>query len=122
MQEMRQRMESEEGKAIYGRRKAMIEPLFGHFKHNLRFRQFFTRGLQAVQSEWLLLCIGVNIRKLSKWKKGRALPSTPQSQQNREPQRAGSLGQDLAAAFSRLISDLKSLFVPQKLSAQLVGQ
>lgn len=122
MQEMRERMESEEGKAIYARRKVMIEPPFGHFKHNLRFRQFFTRGLQAVQSEWLLLCIGLNIRKLSKWMKGRGLPSSPQSQENRVPPRGGSLGRDLAGAFSGLLSALSSIFAPRKLSTVLIGR
>ena len=64
MDRMRQRMESEQGKEIYSQRKWMIEPLFGHFKHNLKFRQFLTRGKRSVETEWLLLCIANNIRKV----------------------------------------------------------
>jgi len=67
LEEMRERVRSEEGKRIYAKRKTMIEPLFGHIKHNLRFRQFMRRGKQAVQVEWLLLCIGKNIRTLAKY-------------------------------------------------------
>jgi len=64
MQEMHERMESEEGKRIYARRKTLVERIFGHIKYNLKFRQFLLRGRQAVESEWLLLCIGMNIRKI----------------------------------------------------------
>ena len=66
MTAMRERMESPEGKAIYGRRKTMIEPLMGHIKKNLRFGQFNLRGRHGAEIEWLMLCIGVNIRKI--WK------------------------------------------------------
>jgi transposase len=67
MMEMKERMESAEGKAIYGKRKTMIEPPMGHIKKNLRFRQFYLRGRRGAEIEWLMLCIGINIRKIGKF-------------------------------------------------------
>ena len=66
MLEMKERMESPEGKKIYGKRKTIIEPRFGHIKKNLRFEQFNLRGRYGVEIEWLMLCIGINIRKIGK--------------------------------------------------------
>ena len=66
MLEMRERMESPEGKAIYGKRKTIIEPRFGHIKKNLGFQQFNLRGRWGAEIEWLMLCMGINIRKIGK--------------------------------------------------------
>ena len=46
-------------------RKAMIEGHFGHFKHNLRWRQFLARGLTACRAEFRLLCAAYNLMKLA---------------------------------------------------------
>lgn len=35
---------SHDGRAIYGRRKAIVEPVIGWIKHVLGFRQFSVRG------------------------------------------------------------------------------
>jgi hypothetical protein len=52
------------GRAIYARRKAIVEPVFGQIKHARGFRQFLRRGQQAVRDEWALLCTAHNILKL----------------------------------------------------------
>jgi len=52
-------------------RSASIEPFFGHIKHNLKFRNFQLRGLAGVNTEFALLAIGVNLKKLAKTWKGR---------------------------------------------------
>jgi transposase len=67
MTEMKQRMESASGKALYGKRKTMIEPPMGHIKKNLRFRQFSLRGRRGAAIEWLMLCIGINIKKIGRF-------------------------------------------------------
>lgn len=64
-QRMREKMESEAGRAEFRRRGALVEPIFGHFKSNLRFRQFHCRRRAGALGEFLLLCIGHNIRKLA---------------------------------------------------------
>jgi transposase len=52
------------GHAIYARRKAIVEPVFGQIKHARGFRQFLRRGLGRVQHEWALVCLTHNLLKL----------------------------------------------------------
>jgi transposase len=52
------------GHAIYARRKAIVEPVFGQIKHARGFRQFLRRGLVRVQQEWALVCLSHNLLKL----------------------------------------------------------
>jgi hypothetical protein len=52
------------GRALYARRKAIVEPAFGQIKHARGFRQFLRRGLRAVSEEWALICTSHNLLKL----------------------------------------------------------
>jgi transposase len=52
------------GRAVYARRKAIVEPVFGQIKHARRFRQFLRRGWTAVRHEWALICTVHNLLKL----------------------------------------------------------
>jgi len=61
---MRERLASEEGRAVYARRKAMVEPVFGQIKEARGFRRFSLRGLCAVQAEWRLVCLTHHLLKL----------------------------------------------------------
>ena len=49
---MKHRMKTPEGRALYGRRKSTVEPVFGIIKAVLGFRQFLLRGVEAVRGEW----------------------------------------------------------------------
>ena len=69
---MAQRMETEAARTEYRKRGRTVEPVFGQIKEVTRFRQFSFRGLAAVASEWLMVCIGHNIRKA--WRHGAAAP------------------------------------------------
>jgi len=40
MERMRARLGTEEGKRIYGKRKYMVEPVFGAMKYNRKFGEF----------------------------------------------------------------------------------
>jgi len=62
--EMRRRLLSAEGKALYKKRKQTVEPVFGQIKAARGFRQFLRRGLRNVQSEWAMLCTVHNLLKL----------------------------------------------------------
>ncbi|MGN8160830.1 IS1182 family transposase [Salinisphaera sp. RV14] len=64
VEEMRYRMRTADGRAVYAQRKCTIEPTFGIIKHVLGFRQFLLRGLNAVTGEWNLVCIAFNLKKL----------------------------------------------------------
>lgn len=71
---MRARLESEEGAAIYRRRKAIVEPVFGQIKHARGFRTFGLRGLRKVRGEFSLVATAHNLRKLYR---RRSEPLTP---------------------------------------------
>ena len=64
VQAMRHRLQTQQGKAVYGKRKATVETVFGIVKEVLGFRQFLLRGLHAVQGEWSLVCIGWNLKRM----------------------------------------------------------
>ena len=64
VQAMRHRLQTQEGKAVYAKRKATVETVFGIVKDVLAFRQFLLRGLDAVQGEWSLVCIGWNLKRM----------------------------------------------------------
>jgi hypothetical protein len=61
---MTHRLATKAGKALYGKRKSTVETVFGIIKHVLGFRQFQLRGLASVQSEWNLVCIGWNLKRM----------------------------------------------------------
>ena len=61
---MRHRLQTEQGRALYARRKTTIEPVFGIIKAVMGFRQFLLRGIDAVSAEWDLVCIAYNLKKL----------------------------------------------------------
>jgi len=63
---MRDRLYTPEGKALYKLRKQTVEPVFGQIKAARRFRQFLCRGLEAVRTEWSLVCTAHNLLKLFK--------------------------------------------------------
>ncbi len=52
------------GAKLYAKRQHSIEPVFGNIKNNLGYRRFTRRGLDAVQSEWRLICTAHNLLKL----------------------------------------------------------
>jgi hypothetical protein len=61
---MAHRLTTKTGKALYGKRKSTVETVFGIIKHVLGFGQFHRRGLEAVKSEWNLVCIGWNLKRM----------------------------------------------------------
>ncbi len=61
---MRKKLLSGEGKLKYFARQYIIEPIFGHLKFNIGYRSFLLRGLEKVNSEYKLMCIGWNLKKM----------------------------------------------------------
>src|SRR5205809_612605 len=64
LEEMKQKLQSDAGRAIYKMRKAIVEPVFGQIKECRHFRRFSFRGLENVKAEWKLVCLAHNILKL----------------------------------------------------------
>jgi len=61
---MKHRLKTPEGRNLYGRRKATIEPAFGVIKQVMGFRQFLLRGLRAVKGEWNLVSSAFNLKRI----------------------------------------------------------
>lgn len=62
-QQMNDKMEKEDSKAVYKERKVIVEPVFGQIK-NLGFRGFSVRGKEKVAGEFSLVCAVHNIKKI----------------------------------------------------------
>ncbi len=71
LNQMKQKLQTEAGRAIYKMRKAIVEPVFGQIKECRNFRRFSLRGLENVRAEWKLVCLTHNILKL--FRSGRRL-------------------------------------------------
>jgi hypothetical protein len=61
---MRRVLTTDHGGELYRKRKAMIEPVFGHTKFNRRIERFQRRGRSACRSEWRLITATHNLLKL----------------------------------------------------------
>jgi transposase len=63
---MSHRLGTPEGKALYKQRKQTVEPVFGVIKEVLGFRRFSMRGKEKTQTEWSLVCLSYNLKKIFK--------------------------------------------------------
>jgi transposase len=63
-QRMARKLRTKKGRSMYAKRKGMIEPIFGHLKQVLGFRQFSMRGLASMRGEWRLMATVHNLLKL----------------------------------------------------------
>jgi transposase len=61
---MKAKLENEEGKACYKKRKETVEPVFGIIKSAMGFTRFHLRGIQKVAAEWRLVALAYNCRRL----------------------------------------------------------
>lgn len=63
---MRQKLRSPEGRKIYQKRQAIVEPIFAILKQQRGLRRFNRRGLINVQTEWMMMAIAHNIARMRK--------------------------------------------------------
>ena len=61
---MQAKLETQDAKARYARRKQTVEPVFGIIKSALGFTRFHLRGLAKVTNEWTLIALAYNCRRL----------------------------------------------------------
>ena len=66
-EQMKQRIDSDQGRALYGGRFATVEPVFGNLRHNKRLNRFTLRGKPKVDGQWKLYCLVQNIEKLANY-------------------------------------------------------
>ena len=53
-EKMQAKLKTAAGRAVYARRKAIVEPVFGQIKESRGFRRFWLRGLDQIRGEWRL--------------------------------------------------------------------
>lgn len=63
-EKMDQRRQSKEGKKRYGLRKQTVEPVLGIIKAAMGFREFHLRGHPQVETEWALVTLAYNFKRL----------------------------------------------------------
>ena len=61
---MAHRLSTQAGRALYALRKQTIEPVFGIIKAALGFERFSLRGLGKVRTEWTLVTLAYNLKRL----------------------------------------------------------
>ena len=61
---MADKIDTESGRKIYNRRKAIVEPVFGNIRFQKRLDRFTLRGKIKVNIQWLLYCMVHNIEKV----------------------------------------------------------
>jgi hypothetical protein len=61
---MKAKLETEDGKAEYKKRKQTVEPVFGVIKSAIGFRRFSLRGLSKAATEWTLVTLAYNCKRM----------------------------------------------------------
>jgi hypothetical protein len=61
---MKEKMERDESRAQYRKRKQTVEPVSGTIKKWMGFTQFLRRGHEKVSSEWQLVTLAYDVKRL----------------------------------------------------------
>jgi transposase len=69
-EQMRYRLRTKAGRALYALRKETVEPVFGIIKQAMGFRRFLLRGKVKVSLEWTLVTLAYNFRRVYRLIKG----------------------------------------------------
>jgi transposase len=67
VERMKEAIDSEHGRALYGRRFATVEPVFANLRYNKGLDRFTLRGQKKVDAQWKLFCMVHNIEKLARY-------------------------------------------------------
>jgi transposase len=64
--QLREKLRTAQGRRIYQRRQAVVEPVFGVLKQQRGMRKFQRRGLEAVATEWIMAVIAYNLTHMAR--------------------------------------------------------
>ena len=67
--DMKQKIDTEEGRRIYSKRLGIVEPVFGNIRACKRMDRFTVRGQIKVNIQWMLYCLVHNIEKITNFGK-----------------------------------------------------
>jgi transposase len=71
--EMKKKIDTEEGRRIYSKRLGIVEPVFGNIRTCKRMDRFTLRGHIKVNIQWMLYCLVHNIEKITNFGKSYAM-------------------------------------------------
>jgi transposase len=74
--EMRNKIDTPEGRKMYSKRLGIVEPVFGNIRANKGMDRFTLRGKTKVNIQWLLYCIVHNIEKICNYGSSYAIQGT----------------------------------------------
>jgi hypothetical protein len=66
MERQKEKQQHGDQRRALARRKVIVEPVFAQIKERMGLRRFVVRGLEAVRTEWSLVCIAFNLGKMHK--------------------------------------------------------
>jgi transposase len=95
---MRAKIDTPEARVIYGRRLAIVEPVFANLRSNKRLDRFTYRGRAKVGVQWQLYCLVHNLEKLAHLSRKYG------------PKRVQSALKRLSGVLIRLITYLTTIF------------
>jgi hypothetical protein len=72
-EKMIRKLKTKKGKGVYKKRKETVEPVFGIIKSVMGFRQFMLRGIEKVNTEWALVRVAYNFKRLHKLIAGKSM-------------------------------------------------
>ncbi len=87
IQEAEQNLLSVEGIELRVNRSIQVEGAFGIIKQDLSYTRFRRRSLKKVSAEFMLVCLGFNIKKLSKYFNNESQPKYWKAPKNIEPEK-----------------------------------
>lgn len=61
---MARKLRMKKGRETYAQRKWITEPVFGQIKRGMGFAQFLLNGIDKMRSEWRMVCMAHNLKKL----------------------------------------------------------
>ena len=64
---MKEKIDSTLGRHIYSQRLGIVEPVFGHLRHNLGLTRFSLRGREKVDGQWKLMAMLHNLTKIHRY-------------------------------------------------------
>jgi hypothetical protein len=64
---MIEKLESEQGRSIYQKRMAIVEPVFANLRIHKHLDRFTLRGKIKVNIQWMLYCMVHNIEKIANY-------------------------------------------------------
>ena len=64
-EQMKEKIDTPEGRKMYSKRLGIVEPVFGNIRANKRMDHFTLRGREKVNLQWMLYCLVHNIGKVA---------------------------------------------------------